>query len=189
MADLLRVISVIVLTQAVSLAQTAGSGIPDAPKMSTTVSVSQLEIPEASEPLLASTATPIEQSLMRAESGGSLLHAAMVRPVAEKPTVSKRQRETLYALMAAEHGAALFDAWSTRQALRQGGRELDPLVRPFAHSAVLYPALQVAPLAADYLASKLIRSHHPVLRKLWWVPQTVTTAGSLYCGATNLAGI
>lgn len=115
-----------------------------------------------------------------------LLRPALVSPTPAKREASGRQREAFYALMAAEHGAALLDAWSTRQVLRAGGRELDPLVRPFAHSPTLYPALQVAPVGVDYFASRLMRSDHRVLRKLWWVPQAVATGGSVYCGITNL---
>lgn len=149
--------------------------------------------PAAAEPqnpqpqvLLASNAAAPEALVVSAPQQNLLIHPAVVKPAPEKPQVSLRQREVFYSLMAAEHGAAVLDAWSTRQVLQQGGRELDPLVRPFAHSATLYPALQVTPVAVDYFAAKLMRSNHPVLRKLWWVPQVVATSGSVYCGIANL---
>lgn len=121
----------------------------------------------------------------------SVTHPLIVKPTipaqpSAKPYVSEHQRQAFYSLVAVEHGAALLDAWSTRDVLRQGGRELDPIVRPFAHSPALYPALQVAPFGVDYLANKLMRSNHRVLRSLWWVPQLVTAAGSTYCGVSNL---
>ena len=107
--------------------------------------------------------------------------------IPERPIVSKREREIWYALVFTDHGAAAFDAWSTRQVLSTGGRELDPLVRPFAHSPALYPALQVAPLGVDYFTMRLMHSRNRTLRKLWWVPQGVTAAGSLVCGTMNLS--
>jgi hypothetical protein len=102
------------------------------------------------------------------------------------PGFSERERKTWYALIAADHSAALFDAWSTRQVLATGGRELDPMVRPFAHSPSLYPALQVVPLAMDYLGAKLAHSQSGTLRKMWWIPQVGAATGSFLCGAMNL---
>ncbi len=136
--------------------------------------------------LLASNAAAPETLTVPVPQQNLMIHPAVLKPAPEKPQVSLRQRQVFYSLMAAEHGAAVLDAWSTRQVLQQGGRELDPLVRPFAHSATLYPALQVTPVAVDYFAAKLMRSNHPVLRKLWWVPQVVATSGSVYCGIANL---
>jgi hypothetical protein len=136
--------------------------------------------------LLASNGAAPEALVPPATQQNLLVRPAVLTPTPRKPEVSLRQREAFYSLMAAEHGAAVLDAWSTRQVLQQGGRELDPLVRPFAHSATLYPTLQVTPFAVDYFAAKLMRSNHTVLRKLWWVPQVVATGGSVYCGIANL---
>ena len=109
--------------------------------------------------------------------------------IRQEEPVSERQKKVWYSLLAADHSAAIFDAWSTRHVLSNGGRELDPLVRPFAHSASLYPALQVAPVGADYLGLKLMRSQNRLLRRMWWVPQAAAAAGSVFCGVTNLAGV
>ena len=105
----------------------------------------------------------------------------------ERPTTSARQRRIWMGLMVVEHGAAAVDAWSTRDAIRDGGRELNPLVRPFAHSPTLYPALQVMPLGLDYLSLRLMRSNHHLLRKFWWAPQALSAAASLSCGMSNLS--
>lgn len=136
--------------------------------------------------LLASNGAAPESLVPPTLEQNSLIRPALSTPTPRKPEISLRRREAYYSLMAAEHGAALLDAWSTRQVLQQGGRELDPLVRPFAHSATLYPALQATPFAVDYFSAKLMRSNHMVLRKLWWVPQVVATSGSVYCGIANL---
>ncbi|HLW97217.1 MAG TPA: hypothetical protein VKR82_01115 [Candidatus Acidoferrales bacterium] len=90
-------------------------------------------------------------------------------------------------LSAAEHGAATFDAWSTRQVIMNGtGQELNPLLRPFANSNALYAAVQVAPFAFDYLGLRMMRSSHPWVRKMWWVPQTASTVSSFVAGAHNM---
>jgi hypothetical protein len=105
----------------------------------------------------------------------------------ERPTISARQRHIWLSLMVVEHGAAAVDAWSTRDALRDGGRELNPVVRPFAHSPTLYPALQVVPAGLDYLALRWMRSDRRLLRRFWWAPQAVSAAVSLSCGMSNLS--
>jgi hypothetical protein len=86
-----------------------------------------------------------------------------------------------------QHGAATFDAWSTRNALTQAGRaEEDPLLRPFAHSPLIYGAIQLAPTLLDFASRRMLRSEHHWVRRLWWVPQTASSAGFFYSGARNL---
>jgi hypothetical protein len=90
--------------------------------------------------------------------------------------------------MIAQHGAATFDAWSTRQLICTGRyRELDPALRPFAENASLYAAIQVVPLALDYLGRRMMTSQHNFLRHTWWIPQALSTAASLGSGAHNLS--
>jgi hypothetical protein len=74
--------------------------------------------------------------------------------------------------MAAGHGAAAFDAWSTRRAVSgHYGTESDPFLRPFAHSNSLYATTQVSPLIMDYLGRRMMTSRHATLRRFWWIPQ------------------
>ena len=140
--------------------------------------------PNVAGVLLASSAASSDPIVPA--DGTLMIRSAVVIPAPSKPSVTTRERRVFYGFIAAEHGAALLDAWSTRDVLRAGGRELDPIVRPFAHSPTLYPALQVAPFAVDYFATRLMRSNHRFLRSMWWVPQLVSTAGSAYCGINNL---
>jgi hypothetical protein len=109
--------------------------------------------------------------------------------IPQQPLVRRRmspvQRREWLLLGAAQHGAAFFDARTTRDALTHY-RELDPLLRPFGHSAALYPAMQIAPLGLDWLAKRLATSPHRWLRRLWWVPQAAATAGFLWSGVHNL---
>jgi hypothetical protein len=95
-------------------------------------------------------------------------------------------RRKWIALAAAEHSAAAFDAYTTRQAIGRGAEEADPLMRPFADSPSLYVAIQVAPLALDYAARRMQRSQNAFIRKMWWLPQTGGTAMFLFSGSHNL---
>ena len=93
-----------------------------------------------------------------------------------------------YALSAAGHGAATFDAWTTRRVITSGrGQELNPLLRPFANSSALYGAIQVGPSLLDYLGRRMMRSEKTWVRRMWWLPQVVGTASSLLSGGHNLA--
>lgn len=86
------------------------------------------------------------------------------------------------------HGAAVFDAWSTRDVIQnRGSHELNPLFRPFASSNLIYAATQVGPGLFDYLGYRMMKSKRSWARKLWWLPQVVGTAASLFSGAHNLS--
>ncbi len=106
--------------------------------------------------------------------------------VARRVELTPRQRRIWLALALAEHGAAFFDARTTRDAIGKGYRELNPMFAPFAHSAAIYPAMQISHLGLDWLALRMATSRHSWLRHLWWLPQTAATAGSLWAGAHNL---
>lgn len=95
------------------------------------------------------------------------------------------RREWL-ALGLAVHGAAAFDSYTTRQAIGRGAVEADPLMRPFASSPSIYAAIQIAPLALDYTARRMQRSENPIIRKMWWLPQSGGTAMYVFSGAHNL---
>lgn len=127
-------------------------------------------------------------------STGGLADAAPVEMTAPshqlvetKPeTASSRNKRIWFSLMAVQHAAAGFDAWSTRQAIQSGGQELNPTLKPFAHSAAIYPALQLWPTGMDYLGRRMMRSSNPLYRRFWWVPQAASTATFLTFGAHNL---
>jgi hypothetical protein len=111
---------------------------------------------------------------------------APVKPVkiytAERPRMSR----SWLALAIVQHGAATFDAYSTRQAIGRGAVEDDPLMRPFAHSGAIYAAIQVGPLLLDYVARRMQHSEYPMIRRVWFVPQTASTVGFILSGAHNL---
>ncbi len=100
----------------------------------------------------------------------------------EKPHTSR----SWLALAMMQHGAATFDAYSTRQAIGHGAVEDDPMMRPFAHSGAIYAAIQVGPLLLDYVARRMQHSEYGMVRRMWFVPQSASTAGFLISGVHNL---
>jgi hypothetical protein len=109
-----------------------------------------------------------------------------VKPATTESYETPTQREIWYGLLVAGHGAAAFDAWTTRRAVGGGyGVEGDPLQRPFANSGAIYATTQIAPLVMDYLGRRMLRSSHSWMRKAWWVPQSASAAVSLTAGVHN----
>jgi hypothetical protein len=111
--------------------------------------------------------------------------------IADKKTEADQKRESRnkkiwYSLVGVNHAAAGFDAWSTRSSIQRGARELNPLLKPFASSNAMYAANQVVPAGMDYLGRRLMRSENPIIRKMWWVPQTASAICSLAAGIHNL---
>ena len=101
---------------------------------------------------------------------------------------TRNQRIAWYALAVTGHGAAAFDAYSTRLALStNSGTESNMLLRPFAHSNALYAATQVSPLVMDYLGKRMMTSQSKLFRKLWWLPQVAGSGISISAGVHNLS--
>jgi hypothetical protein len=109
-----------------------------------------------------------------------------VKPATPESYETSRQRKIWFGLMAANHGAAAFDAWTTRRAISGGyGTEGDPLQRPFANSGAIYATTQVAPALMDFLGHRMMRSENPTFRKFWWIPQAASAGVSLGAGIHN----
>jgi hypothetical protein len=110
-----------------------------------------------------------------------------VKPAYVKIGETPRQRKVWYTLVATGHGAAAFDAYSTRRAISQGyGQEGNPLLRPFSHSGAFYAATQVSPAVMDYIGKRMMVSPNPWIRKLWWLPQAAGTGISMGAGVHNM---
>lgn len=137
-------------------------------------------LPAAPAPVAAAAQESQALETLRLEQP-KLGKAGGIRSVEAAPS-----RRKWIALALAEHGAAAFDAYTTRQAIGRGAIEADPLMRPFAGSPSIYAAIQIAPLAMDYVARRMQRSSNPVLRKMWWLPQSGGTAMFLFSGTHNL---
>lgn len=95
-------------------------------------------------------------------------------------------RRSWVLLSIADHSAAAFDAYSTRYAISHGAVEADPLMRPFAGSDGIYAAIQIAPVALDFIARHMQRSESGLLRRTWWLPQSASTGLFLFAGTHNI---
>jgi len=143
---------------------------PDAPTPKLTASVNEELDPAASSSLPSSN--PIVKT--------------PVQPATTESYETPRKRSIWYGLIAAGHGTAAFDAWTTRRAITGSyGTESDPLQRPFANSNAIYATTQVTPLIMDYLGRRMMRSRYPLFRRFWWVPQTASASVSLAAGIHN----
>jgi hypothetical protein len=117
------------------------------------------------------------------------LHVAQIPPAEPDKIIgveSAPSRKSWILLSIADHGAATFDAYSTRAAISRGAVEANPLARPFAGSDGLYAAIQVVPIALDFVARHMQRSHNGMLRRTWWLPQSASTGLFLFAGAHNM---
>jgi hypothetical protein len=141
--------------------------------------------------------TPIDNAIPEnAESFSSSLNPAAREPaILGMPMTRKRPEgagigvpKMWFVLGAMEHGAATFDAWSTRRNIAEGTtHETNPMLQPFANSNAMYAAVQVAPVLFDLLSRQMLHNSHSWVRKSWWVPQSASTVASILSGAHNVA--
>ena len=137
--------------------------------------------------LASSTAAPAPLVLPASETILPGSPGAPVKPAFERGYETHPQRKVWYALAFVGHGAAAFDAWSTRRAISGNfGTESNPLLRPFAHNNLMYAATQVSPAIMDYLGRRMMFSQHRLIRKMWWLPQAAGTGVSLAAGVHNV---
>jgi hypothetical protein len=104
-----------------------------------------------------------------------------------REAISQPSRRQWIALAILQHSAAVFDAYSTRQAVSHGAVEDNPMLRPFAGSGAIYAATQLTPLVLDLVAYHMQRSEYPLLRRFWWMPQTLSAGLSIFSGFHNLS--
>lgn len=150
------------------------------------------EMPSAPEPVSTTPASPlaanpVTPSLATQASHGfvPMLRGALVPKPAHH--ASPAERTAWFALSSFSHGAAAFDAYSTRASLTSGrGYERNPVMAPFAKSAAIYPATQVVPFGLDYLSRRMMRSNNSLFRHTWWLPQLASGVGSTWVGVRNL---
>jgi hypothetical protein len=110
-----------------------------------------------------------------------------MKPAYTRPRETPQQRVAWYALAATGHGAAAFDAYSTRRVLSGNyGMEGNPLLRPFAHSSALYAATQVSPLVMDLIGKRMMVSENRWVRRMWWLPQAAGSGFSIGAGIHNM---
>ncbi|MGH9733200.1 MAG: hypothetical protein ACRD8A_01255 [Candidatus Acidiferrales bacterium] len=115
-------------------------------------------------------------------------HVPKIKPEKHVGIQSTEQgpRRTWLMLMVADHGAAAFDAYSTRYAVGHGAVEENPLMRPFVHSDSIYAVSQVTPVIMDLIARRMMRSQNGFIRHMWFVPQTLSIGTYVFAGTHNL---
>ena len=143
--------------------------------------------PDAPTPKVIAANTEEESSSLTIESFSAPSPVkSPVKPATPESYETSRQRKIWYGLMAASHGAAAFDAWTTRRAISGGyGTEGDPLQRPFASSNAIYATTQVVPVLMDFVGHRMMRSENSTIRKFWWIPQAASAGASLSAGIHN----
>ncbi len=83
-------------------------------------------------------------------------------------------------------GGAVVDDVSSRLVIEEGGVERNPLMRPFVHNSGTLAVESVAEIwAMAFLGNWMKHSSHSILRKTWWLPQTINTAAKVSGGIYN----
>ncbi len=110
-----------------------------------------------------------------------------VKAAYTRPRETRNQRIAWYTLAVTGHGAAAFDAYSTRRVLSGNyGIEGNPLLRPFAHSNALYAVMQISPAVMDLIGKRMMVSQNRLVRRLWWLPQAAGSGFSIGAGVHNM---
>ena len=133
----------------------------------------------------------IAATVASAESAQTPHVTLSMQPVKQaymRPRETRGQRIAWYSLAVTGHGAAAFDAYSTRLAISGGyGTEGNPFLRPFSHSGALYAATQVSPAVMDLIGKRMMVSENRWVRRLWWLPQAAGSGFSIGAGVHNLS--
>lgn len=149
-----------------------------------TSSTPSVDLPSAPVPQTSLNAADPASSTPSVQPGSPAFQP--LKPVYIRPRETPRQRKMWYALMATSHGAAAFDAWSTRRAVSQGFVESNPFLRPAAGSNAIYAATQISPLVMDFIGKRMMTSEHLWIRRTWWLPQTIGSAVSFTAAVHNV---
>jgi hypothetical protein len=83
-------------------------------------------------------------------------------------------------------GAAVMDDVASRMVIESGGYEQNPLMRPFVHNSGTLAAESVTEVwLMAFIADRMKHSSHPLLRKVWWLPQTLNISAKVSGGIYN----
>jgi hypothetical protein len=180
----------------VASAASAAAPAPAGPAAS--LPATPLALPDAPEPVAARAAEPSAALPSAAPSASAAptpasLTGIYIAPdqnlLQSKPYVApvEASKHAWLALSITEHTAAAFDAWTTRRSIESGNVEVDPLLKPFAHSDAVYGAIQGTPIVFDFLSRRMQRSDSRFIRRFWWVPQAAMASVSIYSGTHNMS--
>ena len=83
-------------------------------------------------------------------------------------------------------GAAVMDDVASRKVVESGGYERNPLMRPFVHNSGTIAAESAAEVwLMAFIGDRMKHSNHPLLRKIWWLPQTLNISAKVTGGIYN----
>ena len=83
-------------------------------------------------------------------------------------------------------GAAIMDDIASRKVIEGGGYERNPLMRPFVHNSGTLAAESVAEVwLMAFVGDRMKHSHYGLLRKTWWLPQTLNISAKVSGGIYN----
>jgi hypothetical protein len=164
----------------------SSDSLPDQPKPAAASSASG-KLSDSSSGTLTTIAFETSRQNSQSLSTIRIPDAQPSKPVRVIAAEGYPSRKSWLLLSIAEHSAATFDAYSTRQAIAAGATEADPTMRPFAHSPAIYGAIQVGPAILDFAARRMQRSQNSLLRRTWWVPQSASTGIFLFSGVHNMS--
>lgn len=83
-------------------------------------------------------------------------------------------------------GAAVMDDITSRMVIDRGGYERNPLIRPFVHNTGTLAAESVAEVwLMAFVGDRMKHSSHSLLRKTWWLPQTINISAKVSGGIYN----
>ena len=101
------------------------------------------------------------------------------------------RNKPILALTTMQTAALVSDGVTTRQFLRRGYVEIDPVTRILIGRkptwARMAPLGVVQVVAGMWLAEQMASSRHNWVRRLWWLPQVIGIAGNAASSAHNVA--
>jgi hypothetical protein len=101
------------------------------------------------------------------------------------------RNKPILALTTMQTAALVSDGVTTRQFLRRGYVEIDPVARILIGRkptwARMAPLGAVQVVAGMWLAEQMASSRHDWVRRLWWLPQVIGIAGNAASSAHNVA--
>jgi len=164
----------------------ASATAPDDSKaQAVNASVSPTTFPDTSPkpPSSTGTAEAFKHGFSPASSNRCILFSAtLCRAVHDKPVL---------ALTAVQSGLLVSDGVTTRQVVRRGYSEIDPIARLFIGTKPTWgrmaPIGAAQVIAGTWLAERMRTSRHVWIRRFWWAPQAAGIAGNAWATGHNLA--
>lgn len=83
-------------------------------------------------------------------------------------------------------GAAVLDDVASRMVIERGGYEKNPFMRPFVHNSGTLAVESIGEVwLMAFVADRMKHSHYPLLRRTWWLPQTINISAKVTGGIYN----